>query len=249
MPPRGRSLNPNTPTPSASRPFNPATQVGSQTQGLPQQPNAEAWKGIGDRYMQELAKAYSAAIGGDVAKVHVSNPEKFGAIVNAVDMLKGEKVGQGLDPVEAGNAAFLDVFSEMGVDQFKAGIAPGLSMMLADKQKEELRNAPEPSQFQNIKTGFTDPEGNLTPMSVVRGISGTLGSGDMGINKGPLQPSYDQEGIAARAALGNPFTPTIPKSFTDNTGGFNRVARETLRGLSSPAAIGTTPVMAGATTA
>ena len=196
--------------------------------------------------MEELAKAYSAAIGADVKKVHVTNPEKFGAVVNAVDMLKGEKVGQGLDPVEAGNAAFLDVFSEMGVDQFKAGIAPGLSMMLADKQKEELRNAPQPSQFQNIKTGFTNPEGNLTPMSVVRGISGTLGGGDIGINRGPLAPSYD-EGVEARAALGNPFTPMIPKSFVDDTGGVNRVARETIRDFSSPGALSISTAPEGGT--
>ena len=239
MPPRGRSLNPNAPIPAASRPFNPATQASSQTQGLPQQPNAEAWAGIANRYMEELAKAYSAAIGGDVGKVHVSNPEKFGAIVNAVDMLKGEKVGQGLDPIEAGNAAFTDVFAQMGIEKTKGGIAPGLSMMLADKQKEELRNAPEPTQLERFGTVFA------RPFLMSRGGDKTEAAYST--------PERRKEYSDAAGALFNVTTPTIPKSFTyseeNPTGGFNRVARETIRDFSSPLSMSLTALAPGVTQA
>jgi len=189
--------------------------------------------------MEELAKAYSAAIGADVKKVHVSNPEKFGAVVNAVDMLKDEKVGQGVDPIEAGNAAFLDVFSEMGVDQFKSGIAPGLSMMLADKQKEELRNAPEPTQLERFGTVFA------RPFLMSRGGDKTEAAYST--------PERRKEYSDAAGALFNFTTPTIPKSFTyseeNPTGGFNRVARETIRDFSSPFSMSLTALAPGVTQA
>ena len=110
------------------------------TKGVPTLSPQEVQQHDYDHYMNELAGAYGSAIGADVEKVHVTNPQRFGSIVKAVNLLKGEKIGQGMPEIEAGNAAFIDVLGQFGIEQVKGGIAPGLSLMLTEKELRERPN-------------------------------------------------------------------------------------------------------------
>ena len=195
-----------------------------------------------DHFMDQMAGAYAAAIGADVEKVTVKDPQRFGQVVKAVNLIKDEKMALGIEEIEAGNAAFIDVLEQFGVEQVKGGIAPGLSFMLTEKQlresyvsrRREEQRKPEPSKWADFGKVFSD--------------QGTLGDpiGD------PESLEYKRKARANREALDramNTAAGIIPESFVGDSGGFNRVLRQTVRDFSSPNSIALTAAFPGATQA
>ena len=202
------------------------SQVASQVQGPPQQPKAQElqsyqesafvgplWK----NYMEEMANVFGRALGSDV-DIKIENPEKFGGVVKAVTELKQNWQSQGLDEIQAGNAAFETIFQAMapGVTLNEKSIAPGVNFKLAEDP---------------LKAAFPPP----TPKTQAENLAEVVKYTGMGI-AAPQLISKDQsrEYEQSLHALMNPLIPMIPESFVGETGGANRVARQVVRELSSP---------------
>ena len=212
-------------------------QARRQAQGPPQQPKGQelqsyqesAFVGpLWENYMEEMADVFGRALGSEV-DIKIENPEKFGGVVKAVTDLKKGWQEQGLGEVEAGNAAFHTIFEAMlpGLNYNANAVAPGLNFKLAE---DPLKAAfppppppPEPTQFERLAAVI----GN--PMLRASGLMGDSGPGLHGLSTAD----------AARGFV-NPLTPIIPESFVGDAGGANRVARQALRDLSSPAALAIT---------
>ena len=205
------------------------------TKGVPTLSPQEVQQHDYDHYMNELAGAYGSAIGADVEKVHVTNPQRFGSIVKAVNLLKGEKIGQGMPEIEAGNAAFIDVLGQFGIEQVKGGIAPGLSLMLTEK---ELRERP------NL---WTEAPKNMAHLFARPFLALSGGDFTRRMQKTPQAMEKYRE---AHRSLGKlPITPIIPETFTHGKGGLNKVLAETVRDFTSPPSIALTGAFPGVTQA
>ena len=167
--------------------------------------------------MEEMANVFGRALGSDV-DIKIENPEKFGGVVKAVTELKQNWQGQGLDEIQAGNAAFETIFQAMapGVTLNEKSIAPGVNFKLAEDP---------------LKAAFPPPP----PKTQAENLAEVVKYTGMGI-AAPQLISKDQsrEYEQSLHALMNPLTPTIPESFVGETGGANRVARQVVRELSSP---------------
>lgn len=221
-------------------------QVAQQVQGPPQQPRAQElqsyqesafvgplWK----NYMEEMANVFGRALGSDV-DIKIANPEKFGGVVKAVTELKQNWQSQGLDEVQAGNAAFDTIFETMlpGVTYNSNAVAPGFNFKLAEDPLKAAFPPPKPkTQFENLA--------DVISRGPLRSRAGSAGDAHYG------SPEMQAEFARAVQELANPLTPTVPESFVGDAGGFNRVARQTLRDMSSPASVSLTGAFPAATQA
>jgi hypothetical protein len=205
-------------------------------QAIQQEVAGQTSQGAYRPYIQEMATAFSVALGADLEKVEIVNPQLFGEMVSVVNNIKAQAIDSGVTPAAAGDVAFSALMKQIGVDYVVGAIRPGFMMESAERKRKGLEEfAPlRPIRRQAEAARRFAPPQQQQPFVVPEEQQSSLGEL---IKRTP--------GFLVKTAL----EPTIPESFVGDAGGFNKVWRETIRDMSSPAMIGLTLAFPGATQA